>query len=479
MENFSPALMSYNHRRQSFYKNSALAVLLDESMCGFRPKTTKTGGMPNITFEPRKPVPIGTLIRNAAEAYTGVLIFQDVQMQSELQYAKRYSQDSSNMPDKAPLSPSTAEVLRQVNGSKLTPKKSWVGGDAWFGSVTTAVETKIIHDVDSTWVVKGHTKWFPKKILFAILKARHGDNVAGNWVVMKTRISNVNLFVCAYAWSQSSVSYFVSTCGKTLPSQTKYVSSFENEYGGVGNRALNRPSFTDYFYMYCPVIDEHNKSQQYLLHLEKIWKTHDCWFRLITTLLAQSVVDLHRLSMKYIFDQRRANLPYIDFMELPPSQENINDDFDDFFQIRKFADMLTANLDNSTYHRSRRCDAPVPSNTNDFLERITDEHGNKTRDPTPKQMRTGGRVAAGSAIMRSCYICRLWDYPKENKWTSWRCKYCWMPLCKTKTREGESFCLDTHREGTMSNQHWKCTHVHQTKHVVPKGANAQWRYKKP
>ena len=40
---------------------------LDESMSGWRPKTSKCGGLPNITHEPRMPVPLGTMLRNAVE----------------------------------------------------------------------------------------------------------------------------------------------------------------------------------------------------------------------------------------------------------------------------------------------------------------------------------------------------------------------------------------------------------------------------
>jgi hypothetical protein len=32
-----------------------MAIMLDEAMSALVPKTSKTGGMPNITFEPRKP----------------------------------------------------------------------------------------------------------------------------------------------------------------------------------------------------------------------------------------------------------------------------------------------------------------------------------------------------------------------------------------------------------------------------------------
>eukprot|EP00957_Ditylum_brightwellii_P183979 14014138-Ditylum_brightwellii.AAC.1 len=43
------------------------------------------------------------------------------------------------------------------------------------------------------------------------LKAHHKKKCLGHWVVMKETIAGVDLFACAYAWSQSFVSYFLST----------------------------------------------------------------------------------------------------------------------------------------------------------------------------------------------------------------------------------------------------------------------------
>ena len=41
-------------------------------MLAWRPKTSATGGLPNDTFEPRKPKPLGTMLKNGVEATTGV-----------------------------------------------------------------------------------------------------------------------------------------------------------------------------------------------------------------------------------------------------------------------------------------------------------------------------------------------------------------------------------------------------------------------
>ena len=54
---FMPWLNSCNEKRKHALKPKTL--ILDESMSAWRPKTSKYGGLPNYTFEPRKPVPLG------------------------------------------------------------------------------------------------------------------------------------------------------------------------------------------------------------------------------------------------------------------------------------------------------------------------------------------------------------------------------------------------------------------------------------
>jgi hypothetical protein len=53
---FLPCLTQFNNKRQQLLKS--MMLLLDESMSGWRPKSTKLGGFPDITYGPRKPKPI-------------------------------------------------------------------------------------------------------------------------------------------------------------------------------------------------------------------------------------------------------------------------------------------------------------------------------------------------------------------------------------------------------------------------------------
>jgi len=68
----------------------------------------------------------------------------------------------------------TAEVLMQVENSEVK-RGGWVGGDAWFGSVVTAVEVHKTLGIHSTFVVKNNSKCYLLAALHAVLKVRQGD----------------------------------------------------------------------------------------------------------------------------------------------------------------------------------------------------------------------------------------------------------------------------------------------------------------
>ena len=134
-------------------------LMLDESMSGWSPKTSKLGGLTNYTFEPRKPVTLGTMFRNGVECRTGCIVFLDVVMNPEFQHTKKYQDETSIMTDKPPIKTHTVEVLRQVEGAGVV-KGGWVGGDAWFVSVASCIEIMKKFKVHSTFIVKNNTNCY-------------------------------------------------------------------------------------------------------------------------------------------------------------------------------------------------------------------------------------------------------------------------------------------------------------------------------
>ena len=143
--------------------------MLDESMLGRRPKSSKRGGLPHISHEPRKPVPLGTMIRNAVECTTGIFVHHDLVDSSNEQWKKKYSLplEISHLPKKEEISYHCAKVLRQREESKLI-EGGWVGGDAWIGSVDSCLELKKRFNVYSTFIIKQNVNYFPMQVLHKV-----------------------------------------------------------------------------------------------------------------------------------------------------------------------------------------------------------------------------------------------------------------------------------------------------------------------
>jgi hypothetical protein len=185
-----------------------------------------------------------------------------------------------------------------VEGAGL-PEGAWVGGDSWFGSVLSAVAVMDKFGVHSTWVIKQNSDFFPMTVIHSIIKARHDKRPAGHWVVLRAKISAVQLLAIGYAWSQSSISYFISTCGSTFPATQSYTTHYEDEFGIIQTKQIPRPHLLEWVYDYLPIIDEHNKQRQSILNLERKWPTNNCWFRLLVTMVGMSVVDLFRIYLNF------------------------------------------------------------------------------------------------------------------------------------------------------------------------------------
>lgn len=65
-------------------------LVLDELMSAWKPKTSKTGGLPNITFKLHKPKDLGTMIRDGVKCKTGIFVNHDIVQTIEEQDHKKF-----------------------------------------------------------------------------------------------------------------------------------------------------------------------------------------------------------------------------------------------------------------------------------------------------------------------------------------------------------------------------------------------------
>ena len=88
------------------------------------------------------------------------------------------------------------------------------------------------------------------------------------------------------------------------------------------------------------------------------------------------------------------------------------------------------------------------------LKRIVDRNGNETKQVTKKQKRGKHmRIKCGSAVQRSCWICRLHGKEKTS-YTSFCCAICNTPLCCGTKPNGYSSvfnsCIEEHLRSSNS-----------------------------
>ena len=82
----------YNEIRKCIFTHVPV-VVLDESMSTWRPRTTKTGGLPHLTYQQRKPEPLGTEFKTTACGITGCLLNLEI-MRGKIQMKKQTFNDS-------------------------------------------------------------------------------------------------------------------------------------------------------------------------------------------------------------------------------------------------------------------------------------------------------------------------------------------------------------------------------------------------
>ena len=116
----------------------------------------------------------------------------------------------------------------------------------------------------------------------------------------RTEISDVPIFAFTYAWSQRSISYFLSTTGNNNPPLRLYRSQFEDKFYCLGWRDIPRPKFSNFIYDFLPLIDENNKPCENILNLNKCWPTKNFWFWLIATIFGMCVVVVYCLYLNSI-----------------------------------------------------------------------------------------------------------------------------------------------------------------------------------
>jgi len=242
-------------------------AIIDESMNAWRPRTTKLGGLPNISHIPRKPEPLGTEFKCTADPTTGCMIALEIQRGKDGMKDQQHNVEYGN---------TAGCTMRLMNITNSDGDCKAVKGDAWFGSVKNCANLKM-KGYDSILQVKQNKALFPREIIDEALK----DSPGGVHITLSGSYNDVELKAIGYRYSRKTILYFVMTtnAGTTYAGEP-YSMKYTDPHGNLCESLVERPDCISRYFEDSNTIDTHNHVRQSELALEKKWHTKDPFFRL-------------------------------------------------------------------------------------------------------------------------------------------------------------------------------------------------------
>ena len=193
-------------------------------------------------------------------------------------------------------------------------------GDAYFGSVRTAIAVKNEFNVHFIGVVKQYDANYPKQAILDILRGKP----AGTKIVLTATVKGIKLVAIGYNQNKSDTVCLLMTegAGSTIddecrPRGQKFIDKFRN----VCVRKFARPKVVNEYYYYCGIIDDHNRRRQGYLRLEQKWVSHSGFGRIFTTIVGLNIVDTYLLCKYQKVSEKKysRNIQYmsvLDFVEM-------------------------------------------------------------------------------------------------------------------------------------------------------------------
>jgi len=103
---------------------------------------------------------------------------------------------------------------------------------------------------------------------------------AGSHIVMEGLADNGDLLAIGYKYNSEKIlcfAYFNKNIGVTEPS-CYYKACWVDQNGNTMSRCVLRPKTINKYFLHSNTVDKHNHVHQFLLWLEKHWKTEDDYF---------------------------------------------------------------------------------------------------------------------------------------------------------------------------------------------------------
>jgi len=193
-------------------------------------------------------------------------------------------------------------------------------------------------------IVKTNHARFPKQFIESTIK---------NWparshiVLEGSSEDDINLLVIGYKYNSKKILCFVSTknVGSTEPT-CYYEARWLDKNGNTMSRRVPRPKIINDYFSHSNAIDRHNHVRQFLLRLEKHWKTEDGYFRIITTIFGICITDAWKAYRFHIGNRHRHKQMTIDDFADLLCHDCLNNKFTDVIYEDSILDSWYTQCDN-------------------------------------------------------------------------------------------------------------------------------------
>ena len=270
------AVNGFNSKRRSVLKVMR-HIIADELMVPWE-SHLPTGGLPNLTFEPRKPEPLGTMFK--------CLLDNDTKVMSTLEICEGKERNLELAQDIHPYvtTSCTVRMLRETVPEDGLAKRI-VCGDSWFASVPTAVSvmkglgipggeipagnTAALKGSHFIGCVKTYHAQFPLKYIQGKLRGRR----AGTRIVLEAVVDGVPLLALGWKYKRGSTLCYIATKGAGSTADdcnNPYKMRIKDLEGNPIDRQVLRPEIIGTYYRMSAGIDVHNQQRQGDLALEKV-----------------------------------------------------------------------------------------------------------------------------------------------------------------------------------------------------------------
>lgn len=288
------------HRRLTYCPGAIGEV--DEKMCAWLggEGVGSVDKIPHRSYVPRKPEDLGLETTCSADAQSGVMMLYEpeegAQSHKALEHFAEYGHNTA-------LTVRMAKPFANQNRVFI--------GDSRFGSVKSLVACWRHHKVHSIYAVKTATALFPSDALKTHCGLAHGSLVV---MTATVPIDGKDLKIFAVAQRRGpKVHTFLASCGTTVLEVPKRFLNIPS----VQEAPYLTPNVLNYYTYGQPVIDLHNRDQQFELAMEKQFVTNSFASRMDTHAMGWEFIDTHRAARFHLvnyhnmdFKQAMAELSY-------------------------------------------------------------------------------------------------------------------------------------------------------------------------